>query len=88
MKKTPRAKFIAEAGVDTKRLAACVWDAMQQASSHDPDHAGELDLLANLIQAEAKLQERRFRDVCARLSVLERNASLVIRQWNKSGRKS
>ena len=44
MKKlSPRAKFIAEA--DIKKLAAFVWDAMQLASTHDPDHEKRLRAL-------------------------------------------
>jgi hypothetical protein len=42
---TPRAKFIAEASKNPKKLAAYAWDAMQLASSHDPDHAKELKAL-------------------------------------------
>lgn len=40
-KLTPRAAFIKN--VDLKRLAAFAWDAMQLASSHDPDHAKQLE---------------------------------------------
>jgi hypothetical protein len=39
---TPRAKFIAEASKNPKKLAAYAWDAMQLASTHDPDHAKEI----------------------------------------------
>jgi hypothetical protein len=39
---TPRAKFIAEASKNPKKLAAYAWDAMQLASTHDPDHAKSL----------------------------------------------
>jgi hypothetical protein len=49
-KLSPRAKFIKE--VDIKRLAAYAWDAMQLASSHDPDHAKELkQLRKDLVEA-------------------------------------
>jgi hypothetical protein len=67
---TPRARFIADA--DIKKIAARAWDASMQASSHDPEHAAELVKLSKLIYAEVKLQDRRFTDICARLSVLER----------------
>ena len=74
-KQTARAKFIAE--VDSKRLAAYAWDAMQLASSHDPDHAKELKRLESLIYAEVKLQDRRFADLCSRLSVVERQLEKI-----------
>jgi len=67
---TSRAKFIKQ--VSHKKLAAWSWDAMMLASSHDPDHAKELILLKNLIYAEVKLQDRRFSDICRRLSIIER----------------
>jgi hypothetical protein len=54
-KQSPRAKFISEVGL--KKLAGYAWDAMQLASSHDPDHAKELKLLSDLIYAEVKLQD-------------------------------
>jgi hypothetical protein len=45
-----RAKFIKEA--DVKRLAGYTWDAMQLASSHDPEHARELkQLRKDLVEA-------------------------------------
>jgi hypothetical protein len=69
-KLSPRAKFIAEATL--KSLAAYAWDAMQLASSHDPEHAKEIIRLANLIQGEVTLEDRRFADVCQRLFILER----------------
>jgi hypothetical protein len=69
-KQSPRAKFIARA--DLKRLAAYAWDAMQLASSHDPDHAKDLKRIEALIYAEVKLQDRRFADICSRLSTMER----------------
>ena len=69
-KLSPRAKFINTASL--QKLAAYAWDAMQLASSHDPDHAKELNHLSNLIYAEVKLADRRFTDVCARVSILER----------------
>lgn len=67
---TTRATFIANA--DLKKLAAYAWDAMQLASSHDPDHAKQLEKLEDLIYAEVKLQDTRFCDTCARLVTLER----------------
>lgn len=67
---SPRKAFIKNA--DLKRLAGYAWDAMHLASSHDPEHSAELKLLHSLIYAEVKLQDRRFTDVCNRLSILER----------------
>lgn len=69
-RQSPRAKFIAE--IDLQRLAGYAWDAMSLASSHDPDHAKQLEKLEALIYAEAKLQDRRFADICTRVSILER----------------
>ena len=53
MKKlSPRAKFIAEA--DIKKLAAFVWDAMQLASTHDPDHEKRLRALERPVKGTIK----------------------------------
>jgi len=57
---TPREKFIIEASKNTKKLAACAWDAMQLASSHDPDHAKELaELRTRISKLEAQLDGAR-----------------------------
>jgi len=56
---TPRAKFVAES--DIKKIAARCWDAMHQASNHDPDHARVINLLAGHI-----------RKIECRLAVIER----------------
>jgi hypothetical protein len=64
---TPRAKFIAEASKNPKKLAAWAWDAMMLASSHDPDHAKEL---AELHKASI-LDFNRIVDLQARVAKLE-----------------
>ena len=69
-KLSPRANFIVNA--DIKKLKGYAWDAMQLASSHDPDHAKELKRLEDLIYAEVKLQDRRFSDLCTRINKLEK----------------
>lgn len=74
-KMSPRSRFILE--TDFLQLKAYAWDAMQLASHHDPEHAKELVNLNNLIYAEVKLQDRRFADSCARLSVLERQMERI-----------
>lgn len=44
VKKSPRQEFLDDCYLrnDIKRVAAMAWDAMQLASSHDPEHAQEL----------------------------------------------
>lgn len=69
-KLSPRANFTAT--VDLKKLAGYAGDAMMLASTHDPEHSKYLNKLNDLIQAEAKLQERRFTDMYVRLSIVER----------------
>ena len=64
---TPRAKFIAEASKNPKKLAAWAWDAMMLASSHDPDHAKELAS----IHKELVLDFDRIIDVQRRLTRVE-----------------
>lgn len=70
-KLSPRAKFLKNR-TTIKSVAAYAWDAMQLASSHDPEHAEELRRLESMIYAEVKFQDRRFADACARIAVLER----------------
>ncbi len=71
MKKlTPKAKFIKEA--NPQSVAALARDSMQMASTHDPEHQAALVRLNDLLFAEVKLQDRRFSDVCSRLSIIER----------------
>lgn len=72
---TPRATFIND--VTFAELAAYAWDAMQLASSHDPEHARELKHLASLIQAEVKFQDRQFRDLQTRISTLEHQVEAI-----------
>ena len=67
-KLTPRANFIATA--DLKKLAGYAWDAMQQASTHDPD-------ILRWMKEDRELQTRRFSDSCARLSILERQMERI-----------
>ncbi len=69
-KQSPRSRFIEEQNI--KSIAAHSWDAMMLASSHDPEHEAALIRLEKLIYAEVKLQDRRFADICGRLSVTER----------------
>jgi hypothetical protein len=76
---SPRAKFIAAVQAEISRddvthLAGFVWDAMQLASSHDPDHAAILKRL----ETEANLATSRFSDSSARVSVLERQMAQII----------
>jgi hypothetical protein len=44
--------------INLKRLAAYAWDAMQLASSHDPDHAKELKELRIRIDVLERQLER------------------------------
>jgi hypothetical protein len=73
---SPRAKFIAKIQAeisqdDITHLAGFVWDAMQLASSHDPDHAKELIAIR-------KLSDVRFCDSCSRIGVLEHQMDQII----------
>ena len=70
-----RAKFIKES--DIKKIAAVAWDALVLASTHDPDHEKQLRRLESLIYAEVKFQDRRFRDLERRVSVLERQMERI-----------
>jgi hypothetical protein len=51
-----RANFIAT--VDLKKLAEYAWDAMQLASSHDPDHAFTLESFEDRISVLERQMER------------------------------
>lgn len=53
---SPRAKFVKD--VTPKRLAGYSWDAMQLASTHDPDHAKELKELRMRIEVMERQLER------------------------------
>jgi hypothetical protein len=51
---SPRSKFLEK--FDDHRLAAVVWDLMELATTHDPDHAKELrNLHSRLELAERRL---------------------------------
>lgn len=70
-KQTPRAKFISEASTDIKKLAGYAYDAMQLASSHDPEHA---QILKSLCEQSIVDGLHRFKgdvDIRTRLSKLE-----------------
>jgi hypothetical protein len=67
---TPRAKFIKHAS--QRHIAQKAWDALMMASTHDPDLVKDIKRLEDLIYAEVKLQDRRFADICGRLSIIER----------------
>jgi hypothetical protein len=73
---SPRRAFICNATLE--KVAARAWDASMQASNHDPEHAKTLVYLNNLIYAEVKLQDRRFSDLCSRLTKLETKLEKVL----------
>ena len=53
---SPRVKFIAT--ITIKKLAGYCWDAMQLASTHDPEHAIELDELRTRVAVLERQMER------------------------------
>jgi hypothetical protein len=58
MSKSPRFKFIHEAS--DERVRGYLWDAMQLASTHDPDHAKELKQLGIDLRRALRWCERLF----------------------------
>lgn len=67
MKKlTPRAEFVKHACL--KRVRQRAWDAMEMASTHDPDHAKELVELRSRVEVLERQMERigapRYRTIC------------------------
>jgi hypothetical protein len=80
----PRAKFIRDASKDTKRLAGYAWDAMQQASSHDPEHSKELQELYK----ESVLAFNRTIDLQQRVSKIEirldKADNFIINNWKRT----
>ena len=73
---TLRAKFILDASKNPKRLAAYAWDAMQLASTHDPDHAKELKKL----YAESIHAFKRVIDLQQRVSRVERQLDRITKK--------
>lgn len=58
-KLSPRAKFIKTASLE--KVAAYAWDAMQLASSHDPDHEKRLAILERQVERLGAPQYRTVR---------------------------
>lgn len=59
VKNRPRARFIETA--DVKKVAATAWDAMQLASSHDPDLLLRIEVLEHQMKRLGAPQYRRVK---------------------------
>ena len=58
-KKGPRAKFVDSA--DPKKIAALAWDAMQLASTHDPDLEERIIILERQVKRLGAPQYRKVK---------------------------
>ena len=68
---TPRSAFINNANLE--KVAAKSWDAMELASSHDPEHAKDIRDVLDVVRDLAKVVE----NVEIRVSVLERQMERI-----------